>query len=499
MWPVLPSLFPSSFSCIWKRALEFCKLKSYGRIVKQKGKENYQSNWAFDSTLLRRIRWLCKKIRAVWLASNLPKVIRHDANFNLAFAQGFDGKTKKIGDMTIEVTKASIVAATDLPCTSKRWFKNKPVRAIDCNGFLVDAHQEPDWSKRIPRRWVWPIFKDLLMEIQNFITCEGRYGITLLYHMRFLLHFHGDQPLNLPFFLLRSLTKMASRVQHHPTNLANSLFHHGLIKILVKAHLKSRRKTWDRFLYQYDFLTIEPIEIASVQTPATWRRRQLILSGSSGSSSSSLQDSHDPISPPAVEEAMPNSTDHESPVPSEPLPTKEPTCPITQRVGKREHVELNPPEMADPCTPAPCQKRTKRQAKWANRVLTHSVTEPLPPLQETPTSPITISSEEEPVEPKEDIQSPHSSPSMMEGPSKVFPEEYRTPSAEPFSTSDPEPPAQAKEQGIDEEKIWMLREKLAKAEVLERYLKAENVKLRDRVATLREQKKGYQKQRNILL
>ena len=63
------------------------------------------------------------------------------------------------------------------------------------------------------------------MAVQNFITYEGRYGITLLYHMIFLLHFHGDQPLNLPFFLLKSLTKMESKVQHHPANLANNLFH----------------------------------------------------------------------------------------------------------------------------------------------------------------------------------------------------------------------------------------------------------------------------------
>jgi hypothetical protein len=106
--------------------------------------------------------------------------------------------------MTIEVTEAFIVAATDFPRTGERWFKNKLVRAIDCNGFLVDAHQEPDWSKGILRRWVRSRFRDLLMVVQNFITYEGRYGITLLYHMRFLLHFHGDQPLNLPFFLLRS-------------------------------------------------------------------------------------------------------------------------------------------------------------------------------------------------------------------------------------------------------------------------------------------------------
>ena len=36
----------------------------------------------------------------------------------------------------------------------------------------------------------------------------------------------------------------------------------------------------------------------------------------------------------------------------------------------------------------------------------------------------------------------------------------------------------------------MLREQLAEVEVLEQYLKAENVKLKDRVATLSEQKKA---------
>ena len=194
------------------------------------------------------------------------KLQGHDANITLAFSQGFDGKTTKIGDLMIEVTKASIAASIDLPCTGERWFKNKTVQAIDCNSFLVDGHQEPDWSKEIPRRWVRPRYKDPLMEVQNFITCEGRYGITLLYHMRFLLHFHSDQPLNLPFFLLKSLTKMEFKVQHHPTNLANSLFHHGLVKILVEAHLKSWRKTWDRFLYRYGFSATEPIGFASTQT-----------------------------------------------------------------------------------------------------------------------------------------------------------------------------------------------------------------------------------------
>lgn len=89
----------------------------------------------------------------VWLVFD-QKLQRHDANVTLAFAQVFDGKTTMIGDMTMEVTKDSIAAATRLLQSAERWFKNKPVKAIDYNLFLVDAHQNPNCSKGIPRRWV---------------------------------------------------------------------------------------------------------------------------------------------------------------------------------------------------------------------------------------------------------------------------------------------------------------------------------------------------------
>jgi hypothetical protein len=137
---------------------------------------------------------------------------RYDANVTLAFTQGFDDQTAKIGDVAFEITEDSISSITGLPQTGERWFKNKPVRAIDYNVFLVDEHQSPEWSKGILRAWVREGFQNILIAIHNFVTCEGRYGVTLLYHMRFLLHFYGNQPLNLPFFLLKSLTKKELRV-----------------------------------------------------------------------------------------------------------------------------------------------------------------------------------------------------------------------------------------------------------------------------------------------
>jgi hypothetical protein len=150
----------------------------------------------------------------------------------------------------------------------------------------VDEHQSPNWYKGILRPWVREGFQNLLMAIQNFMTCEGRYGITLLYHMWFLLHFYGNQPLNIPFFFLKSLIKMASKVQSHPTFLDSSLLHHCLIKLLVEDHLKTQERTWDRFLFQCGFSTEEPIESVPDQTPSR-RHRCLILGGSSGYSTPS--------------------------------------------------------------------------------------------------------------------------------------------------------------------------------------------------------------------
>ena len=59
--------------------------------------------------------------------------------------------------------------------------------------------------------------------------------------------------LNLPYFLLHSLHKMAVMVQRTIGNQYRSLFHHGLIKMLVQYQLVTVGKTWDEFLKENDF------------------------------------------------------------------------------------------------------------------------------------------------------------------------------------------------------------------------------------------------------
>ena len=55
----------------------------------------------------------------------------------------------------------------------------------------------------------------LLLVIQKFITCEGRFGSMYMYHTRLLMNFLDNQTLNLPYFLQNSLKNMFVTVQKH--------------------------------------------------------------------------------------------------------------------------------------------------------------------------------------------------------------------------------------------------------------------------------------------
>jgi hypothetical protein len=89
--------------------------------------------------------------------------------------------------------------------------------------------------------------------VQKYITCEGRFSTIHLYHMRFLLHLNGDNKMNLPYFLLKSLVKMSNKIQTHPNTAQYSIFHQGLIKVLVMQELNKTHLSWEQFLSSLGF------------------------------------------------------------------------------------------------------------------------------------------------------------------------------------------------------------------------------------------------------
>jgi hypothetical protein len=93
----------------------------------------------------------------------------------------------------------------------------------------------------------------MLFVLQKFVTCEGRYGLVFYYHLRLLLHFFKGHELNMPFFLHNSLNKMKFTIQKSSHKLESSLYHYGLVKMLIMARLQQMGDTWDDFLQRNQF------------------------------------------------------------------------------------------------------------------------------------------------------------------------------------------------------------------------------------------------------
>jgi hypothetical protein len=167
------------------------------------------------------------------------------------FTQYFDGFKAKIGDLQLEVTEDSIAQATGLSQEGERWFKNAKIERVPWNFLMVSKK-----SSCFPKGTLITLFKpqwhDLLLILKQFITCEGRYGLVFLYHVRLLMIFLGFK-LNMPFYLFMSLQKMSKIYQRQKFNPLSSLFHHGLIRILVFSHLSKTGDTWEDFLFRNNF------------------------------------------------------------------------------------------------------------------------------------------------------------------------------------------------------------------------------------------------------
>jgi hypothetical protein len=100
----------------------------------------------------------------------------------------------------------------------------------------------------IPSQYLLEPFHKLIKVIRRFFNCEGRFDRVYPYHIRLLMHFKGENPLNLPFLLYRSLGKMVGNVQAKADQLGNNLSHSSLIKLLVVEKLRHLKKDWDSFM-----------------------------------------------------------------------------------------------------------------------------------------------------------------------------------------------------------------------------------------------------------
>ena len=89
--------------------------------------------------------------------------------------------------------------------------------------------------------------------VQNYITCEGCHDRILKCHLRLLMHLNGSLKLNLPFYLLKSLQRLVTWIQTHLGHTTHSIYHQGLIKLLVISHLNKDGWSWESCLLGLGF------------------------------------------------------------------------------------------------------------------------------------------------------------------------------------------------------------------------------------------------------
>jgi hypothetical protein len=174
--------------------------------------------------------------------------LRKFQGFNLQTAQesalSFYGCRAKVGDVQLEVTEDFLSQATGLPVSGQRWFKNAKVEEVPWS-LLFTSRKIKGYDKGMPISLLKARWHSLLVVLKQFVTCEGNFCLVFLYHLRLLMIFMGF-PLNMLYYLLRSLYKMGKRYRKQRSD--SSLFHHGLIKILLAHQLELQNDSWDSFI-----------------------------------------------------------------------------------------------------------------------------------------------------------------------------------------------------------------------------------------------------------
>ena len=107
---------------------------------------------------------------------------------------------------------------------------------IEWRQLLKNPAQEVSFRTGVAYKYFKAEWRPVLDLIHRYLTCEGRLSSAYVYHLRLMSIFIGF-PLNLPYYLLHSLFKMYISIKKCPKHVSHSLFHHGLVRMLIDNEL----------------------------------------------------------------------------------------------------------------------------------------------------------------------------------------------------------------------------------------------------------------------
>jgi len=171
------------------------------------------------------------------------------------FIDNFNQDQTRVGDVIVPVTQEYLSQALDLPMVGEKYHKGLHFKEKAWTFFLEKNQKGTfDRTKGIPREWFSEPWVELVMVIQKFLTCDRGYIIAHLYHVRLLQHIKGEDKINLPYFLYKSLLKMIETVKLEHRPKPGQVYHQGLIKILVEYKVRTQGIVWGEFLSKNHFV-----------------------------------------------------------------------------------------------------------------------------------------------------------------------------------------------------------------------------------------------------
>jgi len=181
--------------------------------------------------ILREIQWL----------PFLEKFHGSNEEVTKQFSFTFNGEKALIGNFSFRVSEDTIAQAIGISPEGEKYFKTKQFKEKSWTQFMSRSRvSSVNWKKGVPRSWLMHPWDEMVYILQKFITCEGRYSIVYLYHIKLLLHLKKQCVISIPYFLLQILTKMSKTIQKQKGNEDKSLYHFVLIKILIEHELQRR-------------------------------------------------------------------------------------------------------------------------------------------------------------------------------------------------------------------------------------------------------------------
>lgn len=205
----------------------------------------------------------------------MQKFDGHSEEITRDFINNYSQDQTRVRDVIIPVTQEYLSQALDLPMIGEKYHKGLHFKEKAWTFFLEKNWKGTfDRTKGIPREWFNEPWGELVLVIQKFLICDRGYSVAHLYHVRLLQHMKGEDRINLPYFLFRSLLRIIETVRHEHRPKAGQIYHQRLIKILVEYQVKSQGIVWREFMSKNQFIK----QINEVQDKVEQENRGLMSS-----------------------------------------------------------------------------------------------------------------------------------------------------------------------------------------------------------------------------